>query len=246
MAGSQNPNWTREEAVLLLDLYFSAGRQYLSSEHPRIGELSDLLKNLQIHDWASRTETFRNSTGISMMLACFAGIDPMHPWQGFRASKMLKEVWDEFAEDTPRLKHAADQIRRLNALLNSTSSTHASMSDDEEFVEGKLVTKLHTIRERNSSAVKRKKASVLKKTGALECEVCAFNFEETYGDLGKEFAECHHKVPLSEIDSVTTTYLSDLAIVCANCHRMLHRSKPSLSIAKLRNMLDSNDNYGSR
>ena len=63
------------------------------------------------------------------------------------------------------------------------------------------------------------------------------------GAAGKGFAECHHKVPLSELTTVTKTRLSDLAIVCANCHRMLHRSGPVLSVTELKDVLKASDPY---
>jgi predicted HNH restriction endonuclease len=78
---------------------------------------------------------------------------------------------------------------------------------------------------------------VLRATGSLVCEVsgCGFDFFRTYGELGREFAECHHRVPLSLLAGVRETRLEDLAIVCANCHRMLHRGK--LTIAELEVLL---------
>lgn len=70
---------------------------------------------------------------------------------------------------------------------------------------------------------------MLKDTGALRCEACGFDFEEAYGEVGKGFAECHHTRPVSELRPDQGTRLADLAILCANCHRMLHRRRPWLS-----------------
>jgi hypothetical protein len=50
---------------------------------------------------------------------------------------------------------------------------------------------------------------------------CGFDFAEFYGAIGERFAECHHVRPLHE--GQRRTYLRDLAILCANCHRMPHR-----------------------
>jgi 5-methylcytosine-specific restriction endonuclease McrA len=55
------------------------------------------------------------------------------------------------------------------------------------------------------------------------CQVCAHRFEDAYGSIGCEFAEAHHIVPLSQLRESVKTRLEDLATVCANCHRMLHR-----------------------
>ena len=80
---------------------------------------------------------------------------------------------------------------------------------------------------------------MLDTTGALRCQVCGFSFGETYGDLGESFIECHHLTPVSELKAGATTNLSDLVVVCSNCHRMLHRRRPWLTAAELRVLVTS-------
>ncbi len=82
----------------------------------------------------------------------------------------------------------------------------------------------HSEIERNPKIVRDKKEDVLKNGGALVCEVCAIDFAQVYGKLGEGFVECHHKVPISTLDKEIETQFGDLALVCANCHRMLHRA----------------------
>jgi predicted HNH restriction endonuclease len=108
--------------------------------------------------------------------------------------------------------------------------------EDEEGEEGKTLLKLHRLRERKPRLVRRKKQSVLSASGRLACEVCSFDFVAIYGPLGDGFAECHHRSPLAALPDVTTTRLSDLAIVCANCHRMLHR-RPYYKVEQLRELV---------
>lgn len=56
------------------------------------------------------------------------------------------------------------------------------------------------------------------------CNICGFDFEKTYGDLGKAFIEVHHIRPLATLDQeVVVDPEKDLICVCSNCHRMLHR-----------------------
>lgn len=56
------------------------------------------------------------------------------------------------------------------------------------------------------------------------CMVCGFNFEEYYGEWGKDFAEVHHMLPLSDYNEKRETDPEkDLIVLCANCHRMIHR-----------------------
>jgi hypothetical protein len=61
--------------------------------------------------------------------------------------------------------------------------------------------------------------------GRLECEVpgCAFEFSRIYGTLGNEFAFVHHLIPLGKLKRARRTRLNELAIVCGNCHAMIHK-----------------------
>lgn len=59
----------------------------------------------------------------------------------------------------------------------------------------------------------------------LNCMACGFNFERTYGAIGSDFIEVHHITPLSEAGLTETNPKTDLAVLCSNCHRMVHRSK---------------------
>lgn len=91
----------------------------------------------------------------------------------------------------------------------------------------------HLRRERNQAIVEAKKAQTLNANGRLCCEVCGFDFSATYGALGEGFFEVHHLVPLSATSDSVTTTLDDLAILCSNCHRIIHRSDPMLSVSQL-------------
>lgn len=95
----------------------------------------------------------------------------------------------------------------------------------------------HFRRERNPVLVTRKKRQVRERTGRLACEACAFDFAETYGRLGIGFAEVHHRVPLSHLTEQRNTSLADLAILCSNCHRMIHKTKPFLNVVRFRRLL---------
>ncbi|MFB9137730.1 HNH endonuclease [Vibrio olivae] len=103
-------------------------------------------------------------------------------------------------------------------------------------LEGTPRLRAHVIRERNSKLVAEKKAQALKR-GTLKCEVCNFDFHDFYGELGEEFCEVHHLTPLHKSDGVQKTRLADLAIVCSNCHRMIHRTNPMYGIPKMKRLI---------
>src|ERR1035441_8148119 len=75
-----------------------------------------------------------------------------------------------------------------------------------------------------------KKRSVLQATGHLNCEVCGFDFWHAYGRRGQDFCEVHHRKPISDYEFEFATRLDDLAIVCSNCHRMIDRREPWITI----------------
>lgn len=76
-----------------------------------------------------------------------------------------------------------------------------------------------------------------------KCQVCNFDFELTYGKWGKEFAELHHIKPLFELkgEKYETNSITNLAVLCSNCHRMVHRKKgTTLSLDELKSKLKVN------
>jgi 5-methylcytosine-specific restriction protein A len=67
------------------------------------------------------------------------------------------------------------------------------------------------------------------------CCVCEMDFKERYGELGIGFIHVHHLKMLSEIGAeYEIDPIKDLRPVCPNCHAMLHRTAPPLSIDELR------------
>jgi predicted HNH restriction endonuclease len=70
------------------------------------------------------------------------------------------------------------------------------------------------------------------------CAVCDFDFEESYGELGKGFIHVHHLKPISQIgDTYQVDPINDLRPVCPNCHAMLHRQKETLTIEELKTIM---------
>ena len=81
--------------------------------------------------------------------------------------------------------------------------------------------RLHKRIERNP-----KLAKEAKRIHGYRCQACGLNFEEKYGAIGKSFIEAHHLEPISKIkgQKVSRDPKKDFAVLCANCHRMIHKS----------------------
>ena len=95
--------------------------------------------------------------------------------------------------------------------------------------------KVHYLIERPSSAQIKK----IKKELGFVCQSCNFNFQQIYGDIGKEYIEAHHLVPMSELKKGETRKLTkkDFAVLCSNCHRMIHKLKDSSDLEQLKNLI---------
>jgi 5-methylcytosine-specific restriction protein A len=87
---------------------------------------------------------------------------------------------------------------------------------------------------RNSLAAKRAKQLL-----GYRCQVCGFDFEARYGELGQRYIEAHHLTPFADLGDRPTTLdpSRDFAVVCSNCHRMIHRQIPPLNVEDLRGRL---------
>ena len=102
--------------------------------------------------------------------------------------------------------------------------TPEDFPDDDGFVEGSWKRVLHHRRERKGTLVKLAKQRAWQRDKTLRCEVCGLSFVEVYGELGNKVIEAHHKKPLAPRKRGQRNYVEDIALVCSNCHRMLHRS----------------------
>jgi 5-methylcytosine-specific restriction enzyme A len=101
-------------------------------------------------------------------------------------------------------------------------------------IEGVKKTKYVTTYERSAKA----RAECLKHYGET-CSVCEVDFSQRYGDIGKGFMHVHHLKPVADGDGkqVEVDPVADLRPVCPNCHSMLHRRKPPLTIQELASVL---------
>lgn len=224
----RNPPWKRDEIILALDLYFDKDLGVIGFNNPKIIALSDVLNRLSILNEKKNQKTFRSPSSVSLKLSNFKAIDPSYKGKGMEAySKLDKEVFEEFYSDIKRLNQIANEIRQISnnpELSNEVSKIENDETSETDSVkEGQILYKLHKVRERKRKIVEAKKRKVLKDKGELKCEACSFDFEKFYGAMGKGFIECHHLTPLFSVQVNKGTRLDDLALLCSNCHRMIHR-----------------------
>jgi hypothetical protein len=116
----------------------------------------------------------------------------------------------------PDLSNLSFKKQNVNPSGNTTSGTTTFST---EFSEGGTREIALEIQRRNP----RLREMALKHYGTI-CQVCGFDFGKTYGAIGDGFIEVHHIKPLSLSNIRTIVTLEDVAVVCSNCHRILHRN----------------------
>jgi 5-methylcytosine-specific restriction protein A len=100
-------------------------------------------------------------------------------------------------------------------------------------VEGAPVWSLATRYERKK--INREACIQLK---GLRCAACGFDFGAFYGQLGDGYVEVHHTTPLSDLGPGYRINVStDLVPLCANCHAMVHREDPPISVSRLAGLI---------
>ncbi|MBX5556693.1 HNH endonuclease [Pseudomonas aeruginosa] len=239
-----NPAWSRDELILALDLYLRHRDSLPSKHHPEVQELSQFLGKMAQSIGVSSSVSFRNPNGVYMKLGNFRRWDPDYTKEGkkglIKGNKDEEVVWSEFAGAPETLAAVVAGIRK--AVAADDLLGHQLQGSDEleihEAAEGKVLTRLHRLRERNRKLVEKKKKQALAKFGTLTCEACGFDFQKRYGNAGAGVIEVHHIRPLHTLEPSQKTRLDDLALLCANCHRVVHASRHWLSLADLKSVLE--------
>ncbi|MDE7228224.1 MAG: HNH endonuclease [Treponemataceae bacterium] len=127
-----------------------------------------------------------------------------------------------------------DYIARILQEAEVVSQEEAA----EQFDEGGQQIKQHKVRGRSKELVRAVKQKFRQEHfGKLFCEICGFDFSEFYGDIGEDCIEVHHKKPISTMKKGERTDIKDMAIVCSNCHRIIHIKKPCLTVEQLKGLI---------
>lgn len=120
-------------------------------------------------------------------------------------------MWDKVTAENSELSNDA------RPTSDPDQRKPADTSGVVRFEEGKVSEIVRELRSRNPQL--RAKAATRYGT---RCMVCEFDFVKVYGPIAEGFFELHHLRPLSSRPAGLTK-LEDVIVVCANCHRMLHR-----------------------
>ncbi|MDM0032857.1 HNH endonuclease [Variovorax sp. J22P271] len=238
VARKRNPIWTRDELILALGLYLKHGGRIPGADTAEVAELSSFLNKMGRVLGLAEADTYRNTNGVYMKMMNFRRFDPEYIKDGkkglTRGNKDEEIVWGEFSQDHDRLNLVCAAIRR--AVDEHAEDQDLGGTDDPgicDAPEGRVLTHMHRVRERSRKLVDQAKKQALKKYGRLSCEACSFDFETKYGPTGSGLIDVHHTKPVHTLVEGGRTRIEDLALLCANCHRVVHSSRKWLSVAEV-------------
>jgi HNH endonuclease len=146
------------------------------------------------------------------------------------AHKLTDQKWSNFSNPWE-----SQQGSNSGSLLSVVTQDIESLQSEESW-EGGVSKALVNKYERDPSL----RAEAIRIHGT-QCQACGFSFEEFYGLHGKDYIEVHHLRPLSSYKGeILVSASTDMAVLCSNCHRMVHRRKAHiLTMDELRHIIDS-------
>ncbi|MGI0527262.1 HNH endonuclease [Rhizobium giardinii] len=131
---ARNPNWTREEHILGLDLYLRLRGTSFDEATPEIIALSEALLRLAHIRGMSGNASFRNPVGVSMKMSNFSRIDPEHVADGRvglpAGSELEEEVWKDFIDNRGALRQAVLEI--MTEIENADANAAATADDPRD------------------------------------------------------------------------------------------------------------------
>jgi len=247
---AKNLKWTEEELILALNLYLRRSRRVPRKTSWEAKELSSILNHLPIRSNPEREENFRTPDSVALKIENIKAKDPFFEQQRLEKLKIgmskggegVVNLWRKYDGRIDEVSRDAEAI--LEKYRGNFIESLPVGRDDiplklgREYAEGARKLSVQFLIDRDRNLIRNKKLETLNRTGRLDCEVCGFNFYHHYGEIGRYFAECHHLLPIANGESTNT--LADLAILCSNCHSMIHASKPPFSVAELRRIVHQN------
>jgi 5-methylcytosine-specific restriction protein A len=229
--------WTRDEIIMACALVSENEWRGVRASEPAVKQLSELLRRAPIHPESEKTVAFRSPDSVQRKTFDIATQHPDYRGKPTKGNKLDRVVLRDFLDDPERMLAVAQAIR---SAIDSGTVAEATVAEveasDMVAPEGALLLARHVVRERDPRLRREKLKDVASRGLRPCCEICSFDFGRIYGALGEGYIEVHHRLPLHS-SGPTLTKLADLALVCANCHRMIHRSKAWLTPEQLTELM---------
>lgn len=147
------------------------------------------------------------------------------------------------------LRHDLQTAVRAYRALTFRGGTEGDVETQNEITDEFSLPKSTTVTETRKYAYHRKverSRTATKKAKDFHgtcCQACDLSFPERYGTIGEGFIEAHHLKAISSLEEgvpVVYDIAADFAVLCANCHRMIHRCADPSNLPAFRKVVQSN------
>lgn len=236
----RSPQWTTEEMVPAAKLAHLCEWRGVNANTSGVPQLSELLRRAPFHPGAEADPKFRSPNSVGLKVNNLIAHHPSKAGAGLRTSASEAPIVADFIRNTGAMVAYANEIE--HSILSSRGDQDVTGIDayhpvDQELFragrESGAVAVTRVQRERDPRLRAAKIAAALSSTGQVRCEVCDFDSGVFYGRRGRNYIEVHHRTPL-HVSGATVTTLDDLALLCSNCHRMIHNESPWLTVDALK------------
>lgn len=224
--------------ILTIKDFFETQQQGPFRYHVLILENDKLIKQGTVeHSSKKQLLTPAKRKGIQLLLEHFTEItSKIVTMAHYKPDRQGTELWEKEIITSLEVLIKEERFQILSQTVKNDIDAEESQ-EDFYYKDGKVIEYFGTRYERNP--INRARAIEIHGTS---CKACGFNFENAYGELGKDFIEVHHVMPLHLTgEEIEINPKTDLVPVCSNCHRIIHRKKNNiLTIEELKKILKMN------
>lgn len=145
----------------------------------------------------------------------------------------------EYKSDLPSEADLEADLTRFLLLYQSLAEARDQVQDeqDDSAPPGQTHTEAAKYRWHKRAERSRKLAEEAKRFHGTRCQVpaCGKKLSGIYGELAGDYIEAHHLTPFVSLEGRPTELdpKTDFAVVCPDCHRMLHRKADPYSLEEL-------------
>ena len=132
-----------------------------------------------------------------------------------------------------------------NELIQLNQGVELEVLDEIEISEGQRVTRTSEYLVR-SGQLRTAAIEHYSEGDSIRCTACSFEFALAYPDIGVGYIQIHHLVPISYLKGQTLSLsdaLENVRPLCANCHAIVHKRRPPLSMAELLDVVNVDYEY---
>lgn len=226
------PDWHWDEILIVARYVEDNNGKALGSGGRLNAHVQHLLNKATIHPEVDGRKVLRTPGSISRKSSDLESIHPDYKGKPTKGGATTREVLKHWLADPAAARNEAIALEEMIE-RGEPMQTRGPAGEITTASEGTALLVRHKRRERNPAL----RAAKIRNATTLDCEVCGLNFEATYGARGAGYIEVHHTLPL-HISGTVDTKLTDLALLCANCHRMIHRA-PWITPDELRAQLNA-------